>query len=176
MIAASIVIIIISLVFNWLVQLVYYLYKIRKNPKAFGSHRTLLNYYTGYIGDGIILPIINVLIFFLLRSLQFPLDNLIIGLSVGMGILANFAVHHFQAKRELTNWSMPEPYRWNFAGKWHMISFPIQASYLGIFINTIFLKNEMVDSRGQILLIFAVFGLFFIFLLLFIKDYAPEEV
>lgn len=175
MLVASIVIIIISLLLNWLVQLVYYLYKVRKNPTAFGSHRTLLDYYTGYIGDGIILPILNVLIFFLLSSLNFPLDNLIISLSVGMGILANFLVHYFQGKKGLTNWSMPEPFEWNFAGKWHMISFPIQASYIAVFLNILFFKNEIIDRTGQISMIFAVFALMFLFIVLFVKDYAFAE-
>ena len=175
MLIAILVIIALSLILNWLVQLAYYLYKVGKNPKAFGSHRTLLDYYTGYIGDGIILPIINVLIFFLLRSLNFPLDNLIIGISVGMGIAANVLVHYFQGKKELTNWSMPKPFDWNFAGKWHMISFPIQASYIGIFINTLLLRNELINGRGQMLLILAVFALFFLFIILLIKDYAFSE-
>ncbi|OGZ60912.1 MAG: hypothetical protein A2919_00055 [Candidatus Spechtbacteria bacterium RIFCSPLOWO2_01_FULL_43_12] len=176
MVATTIFILIISLFLNWLVQLVYYLYKVMSNPKAFGSHRTLFDYYTSYIGDGIILPILNVLIFFLLSSLNFPLDNLIISLSVGIGILANFFVHYFQGKKELTNWSMPEPYKWNFAGQWHMISFPIQASYICLFLNTLFFNYEIINQTKQISLVLGAFALIFLFTILLVKDYSRVEV
>ncbi len=126
-------IIIISLIMNWGVQLSYYLRSKRKNKQAFAGQKTLLQYYTGYLGDGIIVPLINILICYVIERSGVPItQNIIIGM-LGVGILFDIAAHYFQGIFKLTNWSMPKPFRWNFAGYWHMVSFPIQIAYLVYF-------------------------------------------
>lgn len=122
-------IIVLSLVNNWLVQLIYYL----RTKKDHLGQRTLLNYYTGVIGDGVIAPIINVLVYFVMAAVQFTPSASQLILAIIGAILIDISIHFLQGKLGLVNWSMRVPYKWNFAGKWHMISLPIQVTYLLLF-------------------------------------------
>ncbi len=166
----------ISLTANWLVQLAYYFYKKRRGPNVFGSHRTLLDYYTGYIGDGMILPVLNVLIYLLLVSINFKPGALLVIFSLAIGVITDVVLHYFQGKKELTNWSMSKPYKWNFAGYWHMVSFPIQIGYISLFWSTLFLDfHRIIESPASIIFVLGAFGLMALFIFLFIIDYAFVE-
>lgn len=126
-------IIILSLINNWGVQLAYYYYRVRKDKYAFRGQKTLLQYYTGYIGDGLIAPVINILIYYSIVNTGYSLVlSDLVWCYVG-GLTLDIVVHYIQGRYALTNWSMPYPFRWNFAGFWHMISFPIQIGYLLLF-------------------------------------------
>ena len=162
-----VVIVVLSLVNNWLVQLVYYL----KTKEKHVGQRTLLQYYTGYLGDGLIAPVINVLVFYILYSLGFwPGWNLFILALVG-AIVLDIVVHCLQGKLKLVNWSMTEPYCWNFAGKWHMISLPIQMTYLFVFTEALWLKTKDIFLNfGMTVAADTIFVLMALFVLLYLKD------
>lgn len=166
---------VVSLFLNWLVQLGYYHYARRKDPNAFTGQRTLLDYHTGVIGDGIIVPLINILIAFVLLNLHFWPTRTLLVQAFGLALTLNALTHYFQARLALVNWSMPKPYNWNPAGYWHMVSFPIQISYLLLFFFALLGYWEKIMSsvllRNATL---SVFGLMFLFLLLFLKDFRPD--
>lgn len=165
------VIIVVSLILNWGVQLSYYLWRIRKNPKAFAGQKTLLHYYTGYIGDGIIAPLINILIFYVIVNIgYFPTGNELL-ISFLLALLFDFLAHFAQAKWSMTNWSMPKPFQWNFAGHWHMVSFPIQISYLLLFLWLLVHNGDRIVRHWPILAATAgIFALMAVFVVLYHFD------
>lgn len=165
------VIIIVSLINNWGVQLAYYFYRKRKDPKAFRGQKTLLHYYTGYIGDGIIAPLINILIYYFMVNIRYkPTVYELIWVFV-LAVLLDILTHFYQGKMKMTNWSMPRPFQWNFAGYWHMVSFPIQISYLLLFFWILVRNSERVVANQSMLAATAgVFGLMAAFLVLYHFD------
>ncbi len=166
----------ISLTANWFVQFAYYFYKKRCDPNAFKFERTLLNYYTGYIGDGMILPVLNVLIYLLLVSINFKPGALLVIFSLAIGVLTDIVIHYFQGKKALTNWSMSKPFKWNFAGYWHMVSFPVQIAYISLFFITLVSDfQQIIKNPASILFVLGAFGLMAFFVFLFIIDYAFVE-
>lgn len=122
-----------SLVFNWFVQFTYFLYESHVNPHAFSGERTLVDYKTGFIGDLVLLPILNSLILYMILKSKTKLVRAeLIGLGLA-GLTADFLLHFFQGYLKLTNWSMPIPFRWDFVGYWHMCSFFFQISFVILF-------------------------------------------
>ncbi len=165
----------ISFVWNYLVQLGYYVWEKRKNPHAFSGQRTLLQYYTGYLGDGVIVPIINILIYYIIVRLGEGLEGIGglegLGIMLALALVVDFGIHYLQGNLKLTNWSMPKPFVWNFAGHWHMVSFPIQISYLLIFFYIVFTRwNTILTQQSLIASVIGVFALMLFFLYLFVKD------
>lgn len=167
-----VIIVLLSLINNWLVQLSYYLYVVRKNPVAFVGHRTLLDYWTGVVGDGVIAPLINIFIYFVIVNTGIEITASVIIWSYVIALWFDILTHYFQARQSMTNWSMPKPYQWNGAGKWHMVSFSIQVAYLIIYIYTLIQYYDAI-LRSPILLVsvVAIATLSFLFIFLFWVDY-----
>jgi hypothetical protein len=163
---------VVSLTFNWFVQLFYYLYMINTNPGVFSGVKTLFDYQTGIIGDVLILPIVNMLIIFVFLSLPKDVKKLpLLGIVVAGG-LGDFLMHYLQGKLGLVNWSMPTPFEWNFVTHWHMISLFFQLSWLFAFFYLVVRYRK--DLRGQLWVRDAVAGVFtllLLFLILFLHDY-----
>ncbi|MCL4359960.1 hypothetical protein M1555_01740 [Patescibacteria group bacterium] len=152
-VAMVLVIIFLSLFMNWFVQLGYYIYRKQRDTDAFKGEKTLLQYYTGFIGDGIIVPVINVLVYYIIVSISqrtgqdmFAVIGGFAGLTLafGVGLGIDVMAHYAQGKLGLTNWSMPRPFHWNFPGWWHMISFPVQMAYLFLFFRVVFTRPRSV--------------------------------
>lgn len=162
----------VSLFFNWLVQLSYYLSVTRKKPQAFEGYKTLFDYYTGIIGDGIIVPLINILIYIFILNSGYQPSILTIVEALTIGITLDVAFHYAQARLELVNWSMPGRFQWNFAGRWHMISFPIQISYLALFVFALRTHwGLMLSNPALKTATIGISGLCLLFLFLFAIDY-----
>lgn len=165
------VVAIISLVFNWIVQMSYYFYAISNNPQVFNNQKVLFEYKTGYIGDVILLPIINVLILFVFISNSFrPAKKIILRIAL-LSLLLDFSTHYLQAKFALTNWTMPMPFEWNFASHWHMFSFFFQMTYLLLFFYFFWNQRKEIKKPKEKLVIRTVFTLILIFIILLIMDY-----
>lgn len=161
-----------SLTLSWLVQLGYYLYCKQKDPKAFTGQKTLLDYYTGYIGDGIIVPLINTLIYILILNSSFRPSFLTILSAIAIGLGLDILAHYVQGRFKLVNWSMPRPFNWNFAGKWHMISFPIQMGYMALSVFAFWESRGLVFvARTLYLPLLGIVLLCALFFAMFAKDY-----
>jgi hypothetical protein len=164
--------IVISLTFNWFVQLFYYMYEININPQAFAGVKTLFDYQTGIIGDVLLLPIINMLILFVFISLPKDVKKLpFLGVAVA-GALGDFFMHFMQGHLKLTNWSMPHPFEWNFVTYWHMFSLFFQLGFIFAFFYLMVcywrdLKKDpwVMDSAA------GVISLLLVFIILFMHDY-----
>lgn len=176
----EILIVILSLIMNWFVQLSYYLWRKHKDRLAFAGQKTLLNYYTGVIGDGVIVPVINVLIYYIIYNLsqiRGTGETGVIGGNNGLfyafmaGLTLDFLAHYFQGKLKLTNWSMPKPFHWNFAGYWHMVSFPFQMGYLVLFFWLIGTNwSNLLSGSGTVLATIGVWCLMALFVVLYCLD------
>ena len=88
----------------------------------FGYHghlHTVFAYYSGVLGDGILIPGVNVSAFVLLRQLApgIPWRRLPVYLMLGFATAT--AAFLVQARLDLVNWSMPIAFHWNDIGQFH---------------------------------------------------------
>lgn len=162
---------IISLILNWLMQLSYYTLTISQNPHAFLGQRTLLQYYTGVYGDGVIAPLINILAIYFFLFINFkPKKNVVLKM-FGLALLTDIFDHLFWGLLKLTNWSMPKPFVWDFSGYWHMVSLPIQMTYLYVYFYAVIVNWEKAQKERSLKIsVGIVFGLMLLFLVLFLID------
>lgn len=162
----------ISLFADWIIQLTYYLYKTAANPDAFDGLRTLFDYNSGKIGDFILLPITNVLILYLILSLNLKIPKADFKKIIALGFLGDILLHFVQGILNLTNWSMPEPFHWSFVGLNHMVTFFFQWTYLVVFFYLVIKRFDQIKRQNSLVLatIFA-FALLLIFMVLFLHDY-----
>ncbi|MCS7001794.1 MAG: hypothetical protein NZ518_02995, partial [Dehalococcoidia bacterium] len=85
------------------------------------EHRGTLQFVSAWIGDGVLLPIMNVAGDDLLRRTGgAPTTAEGIG-AVIVGGLVTTVMHVIQGARGLVNWSMPRPWRWNLLGWYHVV-------------------------------------------------------
>lgn len=95
--------------------------------------RSSLNYISSILGDGIILPIVNMLVAsFLLKNREI-ISKLGIALTLISGLTITLYFNIVQAAEGLVNWSMPTPWHWNFLGIWHALYMFAVASLLSLF-------------------------------------------
>lgn len=161
-----------GLVLDWFAQLGYFLYKTHLNPAAFQGQRTLFDYKTGFIGDLILLPLMNIAMLYVVLHSSVKLTRRHFVWVGACGLLADALLHFLQGYLKLTNWSMPAPFQWDFVSYWHMFSFFFQISFVFLFF---YLAAKALFSRDQAVprAVFVVFGCIGIFLALFMYDYLP---
>ena len=101
-----------------------------------GHQATVFSYYSGVVGDGLLIPVVNVAGFVLLRQLpvgipwkRWPLYGL-------LGLTTAATVYLFQAGHDLVNWSMPIPYQWSDVGQFHFFVLASEMSYLYLVLAT----------------------------------------
>lgn len=162
--------------FTWLMlfgyQLVFYTYYRHTENPVLDDSRNVFSYYSGVLGDGVILPILNILVFVLLRSLGVRVYFRKLFFFLGLGLGATLMAHFLQASLSLTNWSMPSPFNWSGLGKFHFFSMWGELSFL-------FLALFEVSARWRSFLTYSwqtwALGLIWLslwaFLLTFIIDY-----
>ena len=115
------------------------LYLLVIHSKLVLQFRSSLNYISSILGDGIILPIINMLVVsFLLKNRQI-INKLSIALTLISGLTITLYFNIVQAAEGLINWSMPTPWHWNFLGIWHALYMFSVASLLSLFYITLIL-------------------------------------
>lgn len=127
--------------------------------------RTVLSYKSAILGDGVLLPIVNMIaVAFLLKNWEYVGKKLFQGaLLLGMGVTVWFHVN--QAMQGLVNWAMPTPWQWNILGLWHAVYMFSVASLLSLFyLVTSKVITREKDIPGEIILV--TVGLIIFFLLL----------
>ena len=134
------------------------------------NFRGSLTFISSILGDGIILPVVNmVAVSFLLNNKKF-VSKLNIVLGIIFGVLITIYFHVIQGVKELINWSMPIPWHWNFFGFWHMIYMFLVASLLSLYfiVSIAYMKkNKKINKE----FVFIIVGIV-IFLLLLKLDYS----
>lgn len=150
------------------------IYLIFINSPFIVQFRSTLTYKSAIIGDGILLPAINMLIMvFLLRNTKYIKKRLIqIALFSGVCITAYF--HITQAMGGIVNWTMPKPWHWNALGLWHAVYMYSVTSFLSLFYFVLFkaIKNQKYVPKEAVLV---TIGLA-IFLVLLRLDYIAIEM
>ncbi len=118
----------VTIIVNFGVSLVIYYKKFgvfKKRPEGFLGITTF-----GFIEDAVILPIVNIL------TLSLLLDNNLLPTKteffffLGAGVLVSIITHILFSLNNWEIWLMEEPWSWNGAGKWHMLSLAMQVGYL----------------------------------------------
>lgn len=95
--------------------------------------RATLDYRSAILGDGIILPIVDMIcISFVLRYWKW-VGKKIFHSALLLGLLFTVYLHASQAISGLINWTMPKPWQWNILGAWHALYMFSVASLIGLF-------------------------------------------
>ncbi len=152
-------------------QLAFYGYY-RLIGDGFLHYKTVFDYLSGLVGDGIILPILNVLVYLLLREMKVKLTWGKVGIFLVAGLVTTVLVHYTQASNDMVNWAMPEPFFWSGVGRFHFFFMWFEFSLLFLtLIETIRRTSEVYRSYrkgGLFALSWLSIGLF---LLTFVMDY-----
>lgn len=95
--------------------------------------RASLDYKSAIFGDGIILPIVNMIIAGFLFDHKVYLHKNLLKLSLFIGFLVTVYFHVTQALGGIVNWAMPTPWHWNILGLWHAIYMFSVCSFISCF-------------------------------------------
>ena len=120
-------------VFGFLIQAAGSAYLwLRADPIAF-QYRTTLSYTSAIVGDGILIPLVNVFITSqLVLWRRTPRVAEIAGAML-LGALVTGFVHLYQAANDLLNWTMTAPYRWSGLGYDHAAFMFAELSFVFFF-------------------------------------------
>lgn len=101
-----------------------------------GHQHTVFSYYSGVLGDGLLIPAVNVAGFMVLRQLApwVPWRRLAIYALLGLATAA--CAFLVQARLDLVNWSMPMPFRWSSVGRFHFLVMWAEVTYLYLVLST----------------------------------------
>ncbi len=136
--------------------------------------RSSLMYVSSILGDGIILPIVNMLIVSnLIKNKEF-IGRLILVLSLFFGLLTTLYFHITQAVQGLVNWSMPKPWEWNFLGVWHALYMFSVTSLITLFyiILTLNIAKHKKFTKESVLVTLGII----LFLILLRLDYIGVKI
>ena len=127
--------------------------------------RSTLSYKSAIIGDGIVLPIVNMIaVSYLLKNSEY-VSKRMVQLAMLIGGFVTIWFHMNQAVQGLVNWAMPTPWHWNLLGIWHALYMLAVASLLSLFyLVTIKVTREEKDVPLQPILVTAGIIVFFILL------------
>jgi len=95
------------------------LYLTRVKSPLVEELRGSLNYVSSIVGDGVLLPVVNMVAVGLLLHEQALITGTVWSVSVFLGLCVTAYFHIVQAIRGLVNWAMPSPWHWNILGVWH---------------------------------------------------------
>ena len=95
-----------------------------------GAMPTVFNYFSGVLGDGILIPAANVFAYSLLRQMRPVIRWQRLPLYAALGFITAYAAFIAQAGLGAANWSMPAPYQWSSVGQIHFFVLWAEVSYL----------------------------------------------
>ena len=141
------------------------LYLLASNHPLVTEFRSTLTYTSAVIGDGVLLPLVNmVAVAFLLKNARYIGKELFQG-ALLLGIAITVWFHVSQAVQGLINWAMPTPWHWNILGFWHAIYMFSVASLLSLFyLISIKVMKEEKEVSMQVMVVTAGLLAFFILL------------
>jgi len=82
-------------------------------------YRATLGYRSAVIGDGLLMPIINMVIASMLLDWRKGITARSFAPAFVLSALLTGTVHWYQAAHGLVNWTMPQPYHWTGMGYYH---------------------------------------------------------
>ncbi len=81
--------------------------------------RATLSYGSAIIGDGFVLPVVNMIVADFMVKRRRDITPWTIRLAIAMGVAVTAYFHVSQAANGIVNWTMPTPWHWNILGLWH---------------------------------------------------------
>ena len=122
-----------TLVFGLLASVLLNLYLVAVDDPVVHQLRTVLSYRSAILGDGILLPVVNMAAAsFLTRERQHLARTCVLP-ALLLGAVFTAYVHGMQAANQLVNWAMPIPWHWNAIGLWHALYMWAVTSWLVLF-------------------------------------------
>ena len=94
-----------------------------------GHQHTVFAYHSGVLGDGILIPAVNVAGFIVLRYLAAAIQWRRLPLYALLGLVTAATAFLVQASLGLVNWSMPLPYHWSDVGQFHFFVMWAEVAY-----------------------------------------------
>jgi hypothetical protein len=112
------------------------------------TYKATLHYRSAIVGDSVLIPLVNVLLDQQLRQWKRQLQASVLEQDciarlyptwmtsalrptyLAAALTFTAALHAFQATAKLTNWTMPEPWKWTPLGYYHAAFMATQMSYL----------------------------------------------
>jgi hypothetical protein len=133
--------------------------------------RASLSYVSSIVGDGLLLPLVNMLVVSALLAHRALLTPPVWAVAIAFGIVITAYFHIVQAVRGLVNWTMPEPWHWNVLGIWHACYMLAVATLLSLFYVAWIAGVILGDGIPwwQVAIVTAGIGAFFVLLRM---DYA----
>jgi hypothetical protein len=99
------------------------------------KYRPTLTFRSAWIGDGLILPLVNVLMIKALNRWRPSLNSKTLVVPVVGGSLVALLFHIAQGRGALVNWTMPQPWRWNLLGYYHFIFMSTQFAFMLLYLS-----------------------------------------
>src|SRR5487761_1357171 len=101
-----------------------------------GHQHTVFAYYSGVLGDGILIPAVNVAGFMVLRDLAPAIQWRRLPLYALLGFVTAVTAFLVQANLDLVNWSMPVAFHWSDVGQFHFFVMWAEVAYLYLVLAT----------------------------------------
>jgi hypothetical protein len=101
-----------------------------------GHQHTVFAYHSGVLGDGVLIPAVNVAGFIVLRYLAAAIQWRRLPLYAFLGLVTAATAFLAQAGLDLVNWSMPLPYHWSDVGQFHFLVMWAEVAYLYLVLAT----------------------------------------
>ena len=95
-----------------------------------GHQHTVFSYYSGVVGDGFLIPAVNIAAFVMLRQLASDIPWKRLPAYMILGFATATAAFLVQAKLDLVNWSMPVAFHWSDVGQFHFFVMSAEVTYL----------------------------------------------
>lgn len=152
-------------VLTWLLafgyQLVFYFYYEILDKSFLSGRETVFSYHSGLEGDGVLVPLTNVLIFLFIKRMEFRTTRRYLYLALLFGLSFTLMAHYLQASLSLTNWSMPSPYHWSGVGRFHFFFMWAETSFLfyALILAVYKYKKLLVDKEARMYLGLAILAL-----------------
>lgn len=98
------------------------------------KHRATLSFRSAIIGDGVILPIVNVLMMRSFVRWNPRLGGAPSAAAIPAGPAISLLFHLAQGSQGMVNWTMTRPWRWNLLGYYHFVYMATQFSYMALYV------------------------------------------
>lgn len=164
---------VITFLFSFGVQFGFYLWYKKHHERFLTKNQYVLQYWSGILGDGVFVPLINVFAVLTLYQIGIPeITTRILIVSLTSGFLITWAFHFGQEYFKLTNWTMPKVGEWNNLGLYHAIFMFFESSFLVFtlvsFLDYTYFNGPSIIYNSPIKYGFLVL---FIFACSFVHDY-----
>jgi len=120
-----------------------------------GHQHTVFFYYSGVVGDGFLIPAVNIAAFVMLRQLTPGIPWRRLPVYTVLGFATATAAFLVQARLDLVNWSMPVAFHWSVVGQFHFFVMSAEVTYLYLVLATAINNWSLVRRDSTALKAFA---------------------